>query len=85
MCNRVRRESWNNKNPAKSGREINMAAGSEGIAESLSKCVKNLATAAEALQTLRGKTGSQKSKRLKDRLHDRKIWVRTRQKSGTDP
>ena len=31
----------------KSGHEINMAAGSEEIAESLNKCVKNLATAAE--------------------------------------
>ena len=49
MCNRVRRGSWDNKKPAKSGHEINMAAGSEEIAESLNKCVKNLATAAEAL------------------------------------
>ena len=42
-----------------------MAAGSEEIAESLSKCIKNLATAAEAFQKLKGKIGSQKSERLR--------------------
>ena len=59
MCNGVGRGSWDNKKPAKSGHEINMAAGSEEIAESLNKCVKNLATAAEALQKLRNETGNQ--------------------------
>ena len=47
------------KKRAKSGHEINMAASSEEIAESLNKCVKNLATAAEALQNLRNGTGNQ--------------------------
>ena len=64
MCNRVRRGSWDNKKPAKSGHEINMASGSEEIAESLNKCVKNLATAAEAFQKLRNETGNQISERL---------------------
>ena len=59
MCNRVGRGSWDNKKAPKSGHEINMAAGSEEIAESLNKCVKNLATAAEALQKLRNETGNQ--------------------------
>ena len=36
-----------------------MAASSEEIAESLNKCVKNLATAEEALQNLRNRTGNQ--------------------------
>ena len=36
-----------------------MAARSEEIAESLNKCVKTLATAAEALQNLRNGTGNQ--------------------------
>ena len=58
MCNRVGRGSWDNKKPAKSGHEINMAAGCEEIAESLNKCVKNLATA-EALEKLRNETGNQ--------------------------
>ena len=41
-----------------------MVSGSEEIAESLNKCVKNLATAAEALQKLRNETGNQISERL---------------------
>ena len=41
-----------------------MASGSEEIAESQNKCVKNLATAAEALQKLRNETGNQVSGRL---------------------
>ena len=41
-----------------------MASGSEEIAESLNKCVKNLATAAETLQKLRNETGNQISERL---------------------
>ena len=65
MCDRVRGGSWDNKKPAKSGREINMAAGSEEIAESPNKCVKNLGTAAETLQKLRGETGNQNSERLR--------------------
>ena len=64
MCNWVRRGSWDNKKPAKSGHEINMASGSEEIAESLNKCVKTLATTAEALQKLRNETGNQISDRL---------------------
>ena len=47
------------ENLAKSGHEINMAASSEEIAASLNKCVKNLASAAEALQNLRNGTGNQ--------------------------
>ena len=64
MCNRLLRGSWYNKKPAKSGHEINMASGNEEIAESLNKGVKNLATAAEALQKLRNETGNQISERL---------------------
>ena len=71
MCNGVRRGSWDNNKQKqkktktrKSGHEINMAAGSEEIAESLNKCVKNLATAAEALKKLRNETGNQISERL---------------------
>ena len=64
MCNRVRRGSWDNNKPAKCGHEINMASGSEEIAESLNQCVKNLATAAEALQKLRNETGNEISERL---------------------
>ena len=41
-----------------------MAAGSVEIAESLNKCVKNLATAAEALKKLRNETGNQISERM---------------------
>ena len=52
------------KKTRKSGHEINLAAGSEEIAESLNKCVKNLATAAEALQKLGNDTGNQISERL---------------------
>ena len=37
-----------------------MVAGCEEIAESLNKCVKSLATAAEALQNLGNETGNQK-------------------------
>ena len=66
MCNRVRRGLWDNNKPAKSGHEIklSMASGSEEIAELLNKCVKNLATAPEALQKLRNETGNQISERL---------------------
>ena len=64
MCNRVRRGSWDNNKPGKSGYEINMASGCEEIAESLNKRVKNLATAAEALSKLRNETGNQISERL---------------------
>ena len=41
-----------------------MADGGEEIAESLNKCVKNLAAAAQALQKLRNDTGNQKSESL---------------------
>jgi len=61
VCGRVRAGSWDGGGLAGSGHEIGMAAGSGEIAESLSDCVRDLATAAEALQSLGGGAGSQMS------------------------